>query len=129
MLDGQFECEVYMEEIEQDLREPCFFISCVSPADKQYPGKRHKREQMFDICYFPESEKDAVAECNMVAEKLYWCLEEVEVLGKKMRGYKMHYEVADGVLHFFVNYNFFVHRTETNTLMGTLSRDTRVERR
>ena len=45
-LNGEFGdgYEIHMEEIKQDLTEPCFFISCINPASSLFLGKRYFRE-------------------------------------------------------------------------------------
>ena len=42
-LDAEFgdEYEIYMEEIKQDLKEPCFFVQCINPTTKLFRGERY----------------------------------------------------------------------------------------
>ena len=68
--------EIHMEEIEQGLEEPCFFISCLNPSNDLFLGKRYFRTNPFCIQYFPES-REKQRECNSVAERMYGCLEYV----------------------------------------------------
>jgi hypothetical protein len=111
--------EIFGEKIEQDLKEPCFFISCLSPSHTQFLGKRYFRTNNFCIQYFPET--DTKRECWEVAESMEDCLEIIHVDGLLWRGTKMHYEVVDGVLNFFVNYDTFIQKTEDETLMDDVS--------
>lgn len=115
------EYEIMMEENKQDLNEPCFFISCLNPTTKLFLGTRYFRENQFCIQYFPESE-DIKEECNAVAERLVWCMEYIEVTGDRMRGTDMKYEVVDGILNFFVNYDCFVYKRKENTAMETIEK-------
>ena len=46
---------------------------------------------------------------------------------KPTRGTKMKYEVVDGVLNFFVNYDCFVYRREEQTAMEILETSTNVK--
>lgn len=101
--------EIMMEENHQDLQEPCFFISCLNPSIRLFLGKRYYRQNQFCIQYFPKTE-DINEECNLVAERMLWCLEEIVAEGDVMRGTGMRYEVVDGVLNFFVNYDCFVYK-------------------
>lgn len=119
-LYSEFGYENHMEEIKQDLKEPCFFISSINHQNKRYPGQRYKRDNQFVIQYFPESKTDTRAECYSVAERMDMCLEVIEVDGKTIRGYNMNYEITDEVLHYFVDYNFFVRKMQTTTTMGTM---------
>lgn len=105
----EFGYENHMEEMKQDFEEPCFFIQCLNPSCKRCLGYRYHRRNTFCIQYFPKSKGDGRRECNEVAERMLGCLEYVELDGM-VRGTGMRYEVVDGVLNFFVDYNYFVYR-------------------
>lgn len=119
---------IHMEEIKQGLTEPCFFIMGLNPSKESYPGKRNFRESPFVIQYFPESE-NARRECNDTAERMMQCLEYITIIGKErpMRGTDMKYEIADGVLNFFVNYDFFTVTIEEDTAMEDLKPGTSIK--
>lgn len=107
-LDKEFGYEIHMEEIKQDLKEPCFFITLLDSSTKILVGKRYEKRNQICIQYFPES-KQVQQECNNVAERLTLCLEYIgDAEDGFVHGTDMHYQVTDGVLHFFVNYNFHV---------------------
>ena len=119
--------KVNMEEKRQDLREPCFFISCINPTSKLYLKKRYFRQNQFCIHYFPETEKRN-EECHEVAERLFSCMEHLTVDGVSVRGTKMHCDVTDGLLHFFVNYDMYVRReTEPETAIEEVTYETSVK--
>ena len=42
---------------------------------------------------------------------------------RPIRGTKMRYEVIDGVLNFFVNYNLFVYKRDDSNAMENISQD------
>lgn len=106
--------EIHMEELEQGLEEPCFFISCLNPSVSQFLGKRYFRTNQFCIQYFPAA-REKQHECNDVAERLYECLEYITPDGdtSPIRGTKMKHKVVDGVLNFFVNYDLFVYKKDS----------------
>lgn len=111
-LDKEFGYEIHMEEVKQDLVEPCFFITLLDSAAQIVVGKRYEKRNQICIQYFPESEQ-IQHECNEVAEMLTICLEYIEDEdGSFLHGTGMHYQVVDGILHFFVNYNFHVIKWE-----------------
>lgn len=124
-------CTIYAEETKQGFSTPCFFISCINPSDRQllgnanchYLASRYYRENRFCIQYFPIDENNGRQESYDVTERLFDCLEEITVEGDPLRGTKMNFEYVDGVLSFFVSYNFFVYKTREPTLMGELKRD------
>lgn len=120
---------VHMEEIKQGLQEPCFFICCLNPTVNLFWGKRYFRGNQFCIQYFPVSSTDYQRECNDVAERMWQCLEYITCQGdeKPIRGNQMRYEVVDGVLNFFVNYDLFVIRRETDEVMESLDESTYVK--
>ena len=111
-LDAEFGdgYETYIEEMSQDMDGHAFFIQCPNPTDRLFLGKRYFRQNQFCIQYFPLSEDDRNRECHTVGERLFSCLEYLEMDGSPVRGTNMKYEVIDGVLHFFVNYDMFVYR-------------------
>jgi hypothetical protein len=98
---------IYTESVEQGLNEPCFFIFLLPSSQDQVIGKRYFRRHSFDIHFFP-STKDKNTEVLDVVDRLNDALEYVTMNGDLIRGTKMHHEVVDGVLHFFVEYNFHV---------------------
>lgn len=111
------EYEVYMEEYKQDLKKPCFFIQCSQPTIQRYLGKRCQRTNPIHIQYYPRSEEHIREECNDVAERMIWCLEYISLDKQKYLGTKMKYEMIEGILNFFVNYDFFVYRVAESTPM------------
>lgn len=120
--------EIHMEEIKQGLKEPCFFIACLNPTTELFLGKRYFRTNQFCIQYFPET-NEKQRECNGVAERMLQCLEYITIYGedKPIMGTKMKYEVVDGVLNFFVNYDCFVRKIEQQTPMESLQASTSVK--
>lgn len=120
--------ETHMEEIKQGLKEPCFFITCLNPTTELFLGKRYFRTNQFCIQYFPET-NEKQRECNGVAERMLQYLEYITIYGedKPIMGTKMKYEVVDGVLNFFVNYDCFIRKTEQQTPMESLQASTSVK--
>lgn len=110
------------------MKEPCFFIQCLNPTHELFLGKRYLQTNQFCIQYFPAT-REKQKECNGVAERMSWRLEYITIYGedKPTRGTKMKYEVVDGVLNFFVNYDCFVYRREEQTAMEILETSTNVK--
>lgn len=112
---------IYDEEVKQGLQEPCFFISCINPANELFLGKRYFRENKFAIQYFPADKARIKEECNDVAERMYLCLEWLTVDSDPIHGTKMSAETVDGVLNFFINYDMFVYKNTEYEAMDGLS--------
>lgn len=101
----------YTEEVEQGLKTPCFFITCVNPSIRPFPSKRYLAHHLFCIQYIPsDGSSGTKAECNNVGERLESCLEYIGGDDSPIRGTEMHFEVTDGILDFFVNYDLFVRK-------------------
>nr|DAQ19558.1 MAG TPA: tail completion protein [Caudoviricetes sp.] len=128
-LDEEFgdEYEIHMEEIKQGLNEPCFFINCLNPKIEQFLGKRYFHTNQFCIQYFPAT-VEKQRECNEVAERMIWALEYIRVDSEEpVRGTDMHYEIIDGVLNFFINYDCFIYRAGEEETMEMMDATTNVE--
>lgn len=113
---------IYTESVAQGLKEPCFFIALLDKSQQQVVGIRYLNTQPFDIHYFP-STLNKNTESYDVAEKLESALEYITLPnGDILRGTKIHSEMVDGVLHFFVNYDFHIYKIpDPSELMGTLT--------
>ena len=85
-----------------------------------------KRTNQFCIHYFPKTDEPK-SECLEVLESLYDALEIIEVDGDLLRGTNMTNEMDEGVLHFFVNYDFFTIRKEDKTFMEHLEHSSDVK--
>ena len=99
---------IYTESIEQGLKEPCFFISCLNPTNKVFFGERYFRTNQMCIQYIPTNTSVEKEECNAVVERLFNCLEYITVGEDPVRGSKMNSEIVDGILNFFINYDLFI---------------------
>lgn len=104
------EYQYYREEKQQEFQAPCFFARCVKHSCRPFLGKRYFRQNQFCIQYFPETKEQENEKCCAAAERLFPCLEYLEVDGDFVRGTDMKYEITDGVLYFFVNYDLFLYR-------------------
>lgn len=101
------EINVYTEQVEQGFEEPCFFIKLVNPNEKPLLGNRYLREYLFDIHYFGKTNEER----NNISDDLLEGMEYIELLdGDSLRGFKMHSEIVDDVLHFFVTYKPIVYK-------------------
>ncbi len=121
-----FGYENFKNEILQDLSPPCFYISCIEQKTKKYIGTRYLRKHHFVIQYFPYTD-DRKGECYSVGEKMLECLEVINADGFFLRGMNMRFEIVDGVLHFFVDYNAFVRKAEQKDTMNGMETKVQVK--
>lgn len=111
---------IYTERVEQGLKEPCFFVRCIKPTSRVYLGLRYFKTHQMCIQYFPVDKNQQQEECSIVSERLFDCLEYLTADGDLIRGTEMNAELLDGVLHFFVNYDFFVRKVKRQDAMEDL---------
>ena len=123
-LNGEFgdDYEIYGEEMEQGLKEPCFFIAVIESSVKPYPGNRYRRHAQLCIQYFPLSASKN-RECEDAEIRMEECLEYIALDEGQIRGIDMSHEVHDGVMSFFVNYNMFVERIRSDEQMESMLSD------
>lgn len=98
---------IYNEEIKQGFGEPCFFIKVLNSAQDKELNIRYKKNVYFDIHYFSDKE-DINSDCLDMADRLYGVLEYIQVGNSLYRSTNMTHEVIDGVLHFFLQFNYHV---------------------
>lgn len=81
-------------------------VELINSDTKNYLGLRHDCINAFDIIHFSNDKKEIL---YAVGEKLTVGMEWITLSDKsKLHGTNMHYEIIDGVLPFFVNYNLGV---------------------
>ena len=93
--------EIYTEDVEQGLQEPCFLIRCLNPTKNRHIGTVYKRTNQFAIQYIP-STAESNDECAAILERLFECLECVYLYGNVLHGSELHGEIKDGILTFTV---------------------------
>lgn len=105
--------KIYQDDVKQGLKRPCFFIAVLKPEFSSLLGTRGINRNPLDIQYIP-SDPGKNAEMFDVAGKLAEALAFITLPdGDILRGTSMNYEVVDGVLHFFVNYNLTLVQVST----------------
>lgn len=120
--------KICREEKQQDFQAPCFLVQCVNHECRLFFGKRYFRQNQFCIRYFPETKEKESEECCAVAERLFTCLKYLEMDDDFVMGTKMNYEMADGILHFSVNYDMFIYRiADAVPTMEEITSETSVE--
>lgn len=95
---------LYTDFVEQGFHTPCFCIQMINSTNNKQLEKRYQRSYLFDILYFPQAEQ-STSELNEVSEKLYQCMECIQLESGGIWGSGMNHHIEEGVLHFFVNYN------------------------
>ena len=122
-LDKEFEnMNVYTDNIRQGLDVPCFLITPLISTENELLGNRYERSYPFMVQYFPK--EDAYqAECAEVQEKLFNCLEYINVNENVVRGTDMSGRIVNDILNFEVTYDrmiWKVRNPEERELMQAL---------
>ncbi len=125
--DGTPEYRIYDSEIRQGINEPAFHIRCLDSAEERVIGPRHIKRLNMVVQYFPSEAEDYQEECCRVGERLFRTLGDITCIGedRPLHGRDMRFETVDGVLNFFVGYDFYVKEVtdaadmETMELMNT----------
>lgn len=113
----------YQNDVKQGFKPPCFFLAVLNPELTPLIGRRYINRNPLDIRYFPRDGADN-GDMFIVALELMEALEFITLPnGDLVHGTGMNYEVVDGVLHFFVNYNLTLIKPTDNTPMETLAVD------
>ena len=111
---------IYKESQEQGFDIPCFFIFLRTSNQKKMIGRRYFREQQFTVEYHPGT-GSRKAEIHDMLDRLNEILEYVTADGDLHRGTKMNCEITDGILCFYVNYNYYVYmQTEAADTMESV---------
>lgn len=102
---------VYDEQVEQDLKQPCFFVRSVAPRQRLFLSRRYLRAELIEVTYFPPDD-DRKRDANDVFEKLFLILEIIRAGENLLRGTDMepHIDDESGIAVFTVNYRYFAVR-------------------
>lgn len=120
--------EIYVDRMAQNVKEPCFLISPLTHHQQAKLSNssysRYYREYPFCIFYYPERQGGQYTMNQVVAEKLYECLEYIDTEIGKLRGKGMRYSIEDkDLLNFVVKYALYVHQDNRGELPKLMSID------
>lgn len=112
--------EIYIEEVPQGFKEPCFCVHVLNPDEKQLLGERYLRTYNFCIQYFP---KKGLWENAETAELLHRILNQINLEnGDSIRGINRRYEIVDKKLLYFVTYKLHIRDVDmSDNYMGEIS--------
>lgn len=115
------ECHIYTETVKQGFKTPAFFIQLINSSVSPIAGKRYLKYYSFVINFFPEQDGTEFAQCSKLAELMEFNLKIITTGEGIYRGIKVNSEIVEGVLHFFVQFNFpIVEVTIPDEYMGQL---------
>lgn len=124
--------EIYTDEVQQGLKEPCFFVQILEPSEKQIIGQRYYRQTTVSIQYFSGKVEGALREMNRAGDILLNGMEYITLKdGSLLRGTgrMVRPDMEQKALTFLVNYNMFVLKEKMREdAMGGLEAKTQLRR-
>lgn len=96
----------YVENVEQNLKKPCFTIDTIIPLQRSKSPVLYDRTMPMVIHYFTEDKKDTKTDCYAKAEQIVECLEYLPFETTILRGENISWQIVDEVLQVFVTYKF-----------------------
>ena len=114
--EGNCKYPIYKNSEEQGTDNPCFFIKCLNGEEKREIGLTDRFYQdilNFDIIGYTLDGDTSILHDMM--DTLYE-LEYIEISdGTLLRAMKLHPEIEDGVLHFYIDYKIFIKKDNDTT--------------
>ena len=110
----------YVEDIEQDLKEPCFTVDVLLPTQRSKSPYLYDRTMPLVIHYFSDSTTNVKKDCYAMAERTVECLEYLPFKDTLLRGENISWQIVDDVLQIFVTYKFTTTTVAESSEMGTL---------
>jgi hypothetical protein len=96
----------YVEDIEQNLKKPCFTVDMLIPTQRSKSPVLYDRTMPMVIHYFSDSKTNLKSDCYAMAERVLECLEYIPYENTILRGENISWQIVDGVLQIFITYKF-----------------------
>lgn len=111
---------IYSENVPQGLETGCFYIRNLTHSEKKLIGGRRKLTD-FDIMYIPsEGSLETEKELNNILATITERFRGFTLGTKVFKGTEISAEKEDGVLHYFISFNFNVKDKREAELMEKL---------
>lgn len=104
----------YVENVEQQLKKPCFTIDSIMPLQRSRSRVLYDRTIPVVIHYFSNEKQNTKRDCYDKAELVVEALEYVPFHGALLRGENISYQMVDDVLQVFVTYKFITKKLTSN---------------
>ena len=96
----------YVEDVEQDLKKPCFTVDLLVPLQRSKSPFLYDRTMPLVIHYFSGSKINIKNDCYSMGERIVECLEYLPFKDTILRGEDISWQIVDDVLQVFVTYKF-----------------------
>ena len=111
---------IYVEHIKQGFLLPCFCITYLKTEEKLCLARRYKLFNKIEITYFPPKKDNIAEDLNNVLNKLYDNFNNLKFEKGFIKGENMEGKIENGLLKFYVDYNFYIFKKQQNHKMEKL---------
>ena len=116
------EYRYYVENVEQDLKEPCFTVDMLIPLQRSRSPLLYDRTMPIVVHYFSDSKHFNKNDCYAMGERIIESLEYLPFEGGLIRGDDINYQIVDDILQVFITYKLMtIRETEQETTMEDFS--------
>lgn len=112
---------IYTNHIKQGFKKDSFFIRIIKNYEKPYLAKRYKIFNKIEIAYTPEEEYNTTKILNEISQRLFENMKLLKYENGYINAENMECHIKDGILQFFLEYNFYIFRFEDTRKMERLS--------
>ena len=106
----------YVENVEQNLKKPCFTIDTIIPLQRSKSPVLYDRTMPMVIHYFTDDKKDTKTNLYSKAEEIIECLEYLPFKNTILRGEDISWQIVDEVLQVFITYKFTTKKVIANDI-------------
>lgn len=96
----------YVEDVEQDIKKPCFTIDMIQPLMRSKGKIRYDRTMPVVVHYFSDQKTNLKKDCYAIAEQAIDSLEYLPFKKTLLRGEDLSWQLVDDVLQMFITYKF-----------------------
>lgn len=109
-LKDKYNVYIYVDDIPQDFKQPCFYVGVLQTAKTELVGDRYILNIPIDIQYFNDENLEKKREMRQIADELFNDLRFLTLVdyGGLIQGYNCHFDIIDNVLHFYIDYKLII---------------------
>ena len=104
---------IYLEQVEQGLKTPCFFIQPIDSTDANMISNRKYRTNAFVIEYIPDDNSGHRTQFVEVSEKLFDNFDSLEIGdGVVLQTFDRSINSTDDMLQFVIRFKYYVYKEQ-----------------
>ena len=120
--------KIYAGQVSGSLEKPFFFVLSDGGGLELYRGKRYYAKNRIIVNFMAEGEgNDGAYEIGQTSERLFKCLEVINISEGSVRAKNMNCGVSGGELKFTCEYNMFLYKIEDAESMEELEQKTEAD--